>query len=263
MNIRGGMAMIRGQLFNYMSEKGFFWTLALGWMIGPVIYMIVWSTAASSGMIGGYDRNAFVLYYLCLIVINQMTYPTTHWSTAQAIQYGSISSALLRPLPLIYGALGQEAAVKMVCIPFVAIIVTLLGLLLGVQASFTVESVAAGLTALIFALIIRFLLAYILSLLAFWTQHSSALLSVNDTFIFLFGGQVAPLALFPGQLSQLIYFLPYRYMISFPVEALMGTLSREDMIQGFIMQLVWTAVLMLGCYGVNRFGQRKYTAVGG
>ncbi|OMD49551.1 hypothetical protein BSK56_09370 [Paenibacillus borealis] len=263
MNIRGGIAMIRGQLFNFMSEKGFFWTLALGWMIGPVIYMIVWSTAASSGTIGGYDRNAFVLYYLCLILINQMTYPTTHWSTAQAIHNGSISSALLRPLPLIYGAVGQEAAVKMVCIPFVAVVVTLLGLLLGVQASFTFVSIAAGLAALMLALMIRFLLAYILSLLAFWTQHSSALLSVNDTFIFLFGGQVAPLALFPGQLNQLTHFLPYRYMISFPVEALMGTLHRESMIRGFTMQLLWTAVLMLVCYGVNRYGQRKYSAVGG
>lgn len=263
MNIRGGIAIIRGWLFSYLSEKGFFWTLAIGWMTGPLIYLIVWSTAAASGPIGGYDRNAFVLYYLCLIMINQITYPTTHWSTAQAIHSGSLSSELLRPLPLIYGAIGLEAAVKMVCLPFVAVVVVLLGFLFGVQASFTLVSLAAGLAALILALIIRFLLAYILSLLAFWTQQSGALLSVNDTFVFLFSGQVAPLALFSGMMNRLTYFLPYRYMISFPVEAFMGKLSREELAQGFMLQLGWAAALLLVYAAVNRYGLQKYSAVGG
>ncbi len=263
MNIRGGVAMIRGQLFSFLSEKAFFWTLAVGWMTGPIIYMMVWATAASSGTIGGYDRNAFVLYYLCLILINQMTYPTTHWSTAQAIHNGSISSALVRPLPLIYGAIGQEAAVKIVCVPFVAAVVVVVGFIFGVQVSFTFVHLAAGLAALVLALLIRFLLAYILSLLAFWTQQSGALLNVNETFIFLFGGQVAPLALFPDKLSHLTYILPYRYMISFPVEALMGTLSSRELVQGFIMQLIWAAVLVLVHYVINRYGQKKYSAVGG
>lgn len=263
MNIRGGIAMIRGQLFSLLSEKGFFWTLAIGWMTGPLIYMMVWVSAASSGTIAGYDKNAFVLYYLCLITINQMTYPTTHWSTAEAIQNGSISSALVRPVPLIYGAIGQEVAVKMVCMPFVAVVVGLLGFLFGVQISFTFVHLIAGLAALALALLIRFLLAYILSLLAFWTQQSGSLLSVNDTFIFLLGGQVAPLALFPEMLNHLANLLPYRYMISFPVEVLMGTLSREKMIQGFMMQLLWAAVFVLVHYLVNRYGQKKYSAVGG
>lgn len=263
MNIRGGIAMIRGQLFSFLSEKGFFWTLAFGWMIGPLIYMMVWVTATSSGAIGGYDRNAFILYYLCLIIINQITYPTTHWGTAQAIQDGSISSAMLRPVPLVYGAIGQEVAVKIVCVPFVAVVIVILGYLFGVQVSFTVVHLIAALAALVLALLIRFLLAYILSLLAFWTQQSGALLSVNDTFIFLLGGQVAPLVLFPDMLNRLANLLPYRYMISFPVEVFMGTLSHEKMIQGFLMQLVWTAVLVLVHYFVNRYGQKKYSAVGG
>lgn len=40
MNLRGGIAIIRGQLFGFFSAKGFFWTLAIGWMTGPVNFTI-------------------------------------------------------------------------------------------------------------------------------------------------------------------------------------------------------------------------------
>ena len=263
MNLRGGLAIIRGQLFGFLSSKGFFWTLALGWMTGPVIYLLVWTAASSGGAIGGYDKNGFVLYYLSLIIVNQLTYPTSHWSTGEAINNGSIASALLRPLPLIYGDIGCDMAVKIVCMPFVAVVTVSLGLLFKVQVDFKLEDLGMALAALAFALVIRFLLAHILSLLAFWTQQSGALLSLNDTFIFLFAGQAAPLALFPGFLRELAGFLPYRYMVSYPVEVLMGKLSPGEIGRGFLLQFVWMLVLILICYIVNKKGLKKHSAVGG
>jgi ABC-2 type transport system permease protein len=263
MNLRGGAAIIKAQLFTYLSEKGFFWTLAVGWMIGPLIYLLVWSTAAAGSAVGVYDKNAFVVYYLCLIVVNQLTYPTTHWSTAEAIENGSISSAILRPLPLIYGALGQDMGVKVICMPFVAVLVVLLGLLFGAQLSVTLLSLAAALAALLLAAVLRFLLAFIISLLAFWFQQSRALLTVNDTFIFLLAGQVAPIALFPGFFRGLAELLPYRYMVSFPVEVLMGTLKGSDLWRGFALQLLWLAVLYSIYRLVIKIGVKKYTAIGG
>lgn len=264
LNPRGGRAVMGAQLFDFFAEKGFFWTLAVGWMTGPpLIYLLVWSAAASGGAIGGYDRNDFVVYYLCLILTNQLTYPTTHWSTAEGIENGSVFSALLRPLPLVYGAVATELAVKLVCVPFVLAVVLLLGWLFGARTSVTAAGVLAALGALLLALVIRFLLSYILSLLAFWTHRSAALLSVNDTFVFLFAGQVAPLALFPGPLQAVAYCLPYRYLLSFPVEALMGKLSPDGLLAGFGMQLGWL-VLLIGLHRiVYRAGLQHYTAVGG
>lgn len=263
MNLRGGVAMIRGQLFGFLSAKGFFWTLALGWMTGPLIYLLVWSAAASGGTIGGYDRNGFVLYYLCLIVVNQFTYPSAHWSTGAAINGGSISSALLRPLPLVYGDMGCDMAVKIVCMPFVAVVVIALGLLFRVQLTLAAAALPAAIAALLLALAIRFLLAHILALLAFWTQQSNALLSVNDTFIFLFSGQVAPLALFPPVLKGIAWFLPYRYMAAFPVEIAMGTLPAQGVTQGLAVQAAWLFLLIALCVLVTKRGVRKYSATGG
>jgi ABC-2 type transport system permease protein len=205
------------------------------------------------------------VYYLCVIVVNQLTYPTTHWSTAQMIHNGSISSALLRPLPLVYGAIGQELAVKLVCVPFVLVVAVVLGVCLGVNTGMGIgpEHIPLAAAAMLLAVGIRFLLAYSLSLVAFWTRQSGALLSVNDTLFYLLAGQVAPVALFPGMLNQLASVLPYRYMLSFPVEVLMGTVSGQELILGFAMQGGWLVLFSGVCIYINKQGVRRYSAVGG
>ncbi|WP_150275364.1 ABC transporter permease [Paenibacillus tepidiphilus] len=263
MNLRGGLALIRGQLFGYLSEKGFFWTLALGWMTAPVIYLLVWQTAVAGGAIGGYDRNDVILYYLCLIVVNQATYPTTHWTTAEHIHNGTISAQLLRPVPLIYHALGTEFAVKIVCLPFVSAVVILLGMGFKVRLTLEAEGLMIAAAALVFAAVLRFLLAYAISLLAFWTQQSNALLQVNDTLVFLLAGQVAPLAMFPDELHKLALLLPYRYVVSFPVEAALGKLSAAEIGSGFAISGGWILGLALLTGLLTGRGTKKYTSVGG
>jgi len=263
MNIRGGLGIIKVQLLGFLSAKGFFWTLALGWMTGPVIYLLLWSVAVGGGEIGGFDRNAFILYYLGLIFINQLTYPTAHWSTGEAITNGSISKALLRPMPLFYADIGCDLAVKIVCMPFVVLVIAILGFIFGVDITFSLSMLPAAVLALLMGMAIRFILAHILALMAFYTQQSWALLSVNDTFIFLFSGQVAPIALFPSGLRNFVSFLPYRYMVAFPIEILMGKLTIEEMQHGFAIQIAWLALLIAVSFLVTKAGVKKYSATGG
>lgn len=263
MNFRGGLAIIKGTLLEFTTSKGFFWTLALGWMTGPMIYMFVWSAAAGQSTIGGFDKNDFILYYLTLMLVNQFTYPTAHWSTAESIQNGSMSFTLLRPLPVIYGAVACDMSVKVVCMPFVVIVTIVLRVIMKLKVSLSITSALISVAILALAMILRFLLAYIIALLAFWTQNIAALLRVNDTFVFLFAGQVAPIALFPGILKHIALLLPYRYMLSFPIEVLMGKISPAELCNGVIIQASWIVGLIIVHHFVYKAGVGRYTAVGG
>lgn len=263
MNLRGGIALIKGSLMDFTTSRGFFWTLAFGWMSGPLIYMFVWSMAAGQGAIGGFDRKDFIFYYLCLILINQLTYPTAHWSTSESIMNGSMSSTLLRPLPVFFGAVACDLSVKVVCVPFVTVIAVIIGLLTGLHITVSITAILISVAALLLALVIRFMLAYILALLAFWTQNTASLLSVNDTFIFLLAGQVAPISLFPGFIRSIALALPYRYMLSFPIEVLMGKVNGTDLLYGFGVQVCWVAALFMLHHFVNKYGVKRYTATGG
>lgn len=263
MNIQGGWALIRKSLFSYMSGRGFFWTLVLGWMMGPLVYMFVWTTAANQETIAGFQKGDFIFYYLCLIVVNQFTYPVSNWTVGDTIRTGVFSSWLLRPIPAIYEAIATDMATKIVCMPFALTMVALLGVLLRPSFTFSLSHLLAFIPALVLAQCLRFMLAYALALLALWSNRADALLALNDTLVFLLAGLVAPTALLPDLLQQVATVLPYRYMIGFPIELLMGRLGYAEMWIGFGWQLGWLMVILLVHRLVWRQGIRRYTAVGG
>jgi hypothetical protein len=53
LNLRGGWALIKGTWARWLQQRSFFFLLAFGWMIPPLIYLFVWSTAAGDGTVAG------------------------------------------------------------------------------------------------------------------------------------------------------------------------------------------------------------------
>jgi ABC-2 type transport system permease protein len=263
MNIRGGWALVKKSLMGYMASSGFFWTLAIAWMVAPLVYLFVWLTVAGPNGVNGFDRNDFVLYYLAVIMVNQITYPVSHWTIGEAIRAGSMSVWLLRPIPVLYEAVAADLAVKMVCVPFVFLVVIVLGWALSLQVAIGWGSVCLFLVILALSQILRFLFGYALALLAFWTDRIDALLVLTNTFVFLFAGQVAPVALLPGLMQQFAIAAPFRYMLGFPVEVLLGKLQPFQLMTGLIWQMVWVGVVMALYLIIWRRGIKMYSAIGG
>ncbi len=262
MNWRGGIALVGKTLFSYTSSIGFFWTLALGWLMGPLIYMFVWLAASQEGPIAGYGQSDFILYYVGLMLVNQLTYPCSHWTIGESIQSGTLSVWLLRPLAVLYEAVASDVALKVVCFPFVVVIAAGLGFLFHIDPV-PWSRVGPFLVFLVLAQIIRFMFAYTLALLSLWTQEISALLKVNDTLVFLLAGQMVPTVLLPGMLGELARLLPYRYMLGFPIEYLTGQLTGSEIMFGLRMQMGWALVSIVVQQWVWQRGIRHYTAVGG
>ena len=112
MNLHGGIALIRSTWLSWMQHRSFFFLLAFGWMIPPLIYLFVWSTAAGGETIGGLTQDEFIAYYILLIVVNQLTYSQTNWTVGDEIRYGGMNAWLLRPMWPIFQTLSTEFAGK-------------------------------------------------------------------------------------------------------------------------------------------------------
>jgi ABC-2 type transport system permease protein len=110
---------------------------------------------------------------------------------------------------------------------------------------------------------LRFFWGYWLALLAFWATRADALLALQDALVFLLAGQVAPVALLPGLLQDAATWLPFRYMVGFPVELLTGQLSPAAIRSGFTIQLAWLAVALALSDTLWRRGLHRYAAIGG
>lgn len=263
MNFRGGYALIKATWLSWLQYRGFFFLLAFGWMIPPLIYLFVWSTAAGAGTVGGLNRGEFVAYYLLLILVNQLTYAQTNWTVGDMIRYGGMNQQLLRPLSPLFDTLSTELAGKVVYMLFVIPVTAALALLLRPELHVTLGAALAFIPALGMAWALRFCWGYALALLAFWATRADALLALQDALIFLLAGQVAPVTLLPGVIRTAALLLPFRYMVSFPVEVLMGQIAGPELLVGFALQLGWTVVAIALYAIIWRTGLRRYTAVGG
>ncbi len=263
MNHRGGWALVKSLWLSWMQYRSFFFLLAFGWMIPPLIYLFVWSTAAGSKTIGGLTRGEFVAYYLALILVNQITYAQTNWTVGDLIRYGQMNRLLLRPLHPLYDAIASEMAGKVVFMTFDVPVVIILALVLRPEWRAAPRDLLAFVPALAMAWALRFFWGYWLALLAFWATRADALLAVQDALIFLLAGQVAPIALLPGALQTAARVLPFRYMVAFPVELVTGQLDAAGLWSGLAVQAGWLAAAVALYAVLWKTGLKRYAAVGG
>ena len=76
-------------------------------------------------------------------------------------------------------------------------------------------------------------------------------------------GRFAPMALLPAPLVLLATVLPFRWMVSFPVEVLLGQLTISEVLQGFLFQAFWLGVMIISVRLIWKLGVRHYGAMGG
>ena len=263
MNHRGGWALVQATWASWLQHRGFFYLVAFSWMIPLLVYMLVWSTAAGEGAVSGLSRGYLVSYYVLLIVVNQLTFATNNWTVGDAIRYGRMNLLLLRPLSPLYDALASEVAVKVVFMTFAVPLAALLALILRPEIHVSFQAGLRFVPALALAWALRFFWGYWLALLSFWTSRADALLSLQESLIFLIGGQVAPTVLLPAAMQRAAVVLPFRYMVAFPVEVLTSQVRGSELATGFAFQAGWLAVTLVAFVALWRAGLRRYSAVGG
>jgi ABC-2 type transport system permease protein len=72
-----------------------------------------------------------------------------------------------------------------------------------------------------------------------------------------------PLSLMPVWVQHLADVLPFRWTFGFPIEALVGNLSNDQLLAGLGAQLVWIAIGSVLVRVVWHFAIRRYSAVAG
>ena len=237
----------------------------LYWLVSPIIYLAVWTSIASSkGSVNGLTANDFVTYYLTLLIVDQITSDIVIHTFAYKIQDGTLSGELVRPIhPMLTNALVNNIAFKMLTIlGFVPIWTILFFLYRPDYSSVTWSGILLAIPAVILGFFVGFLLSAAVTTLAFWTTRVYSIHEFYYALKLLFSGMFVPLPLMPKIVQEIAQYLPFQLQIYFPIQLILGKLSPAQIIQGYVVGIIWLTVAIVIFNVLWRSGVKRYSAVG-
>jgi ABC-2 type transport system permease protein len=230
----------------------------------PSVMLALWSAVARDAPVGRFGQQDFVAYYLATLVVRLMTGAWVIWEVNFEIRDGTLAFRLLRPIhPLVVYACENVAAMPLRLLISLPIAATLLFTVGGEKL--TTDPVLLGIfpLAVIGAWLITFLAMAAIGALAFLVDSAGSLFEVWLGLFGIFSGYLVPLELFPRWLEVLSRWLPFRYMLAFPVELIIGMTPREAALRELAIQWLFIGVLLVVVRSVWRVGLRRYAAFGG
>ncbi|MBM3124162.1 MAG: hypothetical protein FJZ87_03700 [Chloroflexi bacterium] len=237
----------------------------LYFLVSPVIYLAVWtSIAASRGEVNGFTTNDFITYYMTLLIVDQITSNIILHIFAYKVQDGSLSGELIRPIhPMLTNTLVNNIAFKALSLMgLTPIWIILFALFRPDYSGVTWLNMALSIPAMALGFIIGFLLSAAVTSLAFWTTRVYSISEFYFAIFLLFSGQFVPLPLMPDFVQEVAKYLPFQLSLYFPIQLILGKLSPEEIIQGFLAGILWLPI-SIGLFNwVWREGVRRYSAVG-
>jgi ABC-2 type transport system permease protein len=124
-------------------------------------------------------------------------------------------------------------------------------------------AIAAFPFTLLGAYLIRSLNQSSLGLITFWTTRVGPIFQLYIAGELLLSGRLVPMTLMPDWVQTIAGLLPFESTFGFPIEALVGNLTTEQLLRGLLAQLIWIAIGAVLVRIVWHFAVRRYSAVAG
>lgn len=237
----------------------------VGEMAEVVALVLMWTAIyGNEKIIRGFTLPEMITYILIGNLFSGLTRNFLAELMARDIKDGGLSMFLLRPMGyfsyIFFREVGRISLTT---------VMSLIGqglVILFFLKSFIFNFDALYLLLIIVMIILAFtfemLLAYLLGLVAFWTDEVHGLYSTFDRLEKFFAGGYFPLSLLPATFVSISYFLPFGYSFFVPAQLYLKKADLALGVRGILIQIIWIVVL----YGIVKIvwkkGLKRYEGVG-
>lgn len=233
-------------------------------MTQPLVMLGLWTSVAREAPFAGYSSDKFVAYFLATLIVRQLTGNWVAWQISEDVRTGAMAMRLLRPLHPFFAYVASHAA----AIPFRSFIALPVAFALLASSGASVLStdpvqLALFVPSVLLAWLITFAFQFAIGALAFFLTQTMAIANLYFGLFSLASGYLMPLELLPQPIYVVTRWLPFRFMLSAPVELLTRSLDREQIVRLLAGQAAWTAIMLGIALAIWRAGVKRFEAVGG
>lgn len=260
------LAVYKRGLKATLEYKEDFWVSLFSNLFAPLISLAVWLTIQQTNSNLPYNRTELIWYFVLVGLINNLTAAWHAPFLSEEIYNGDFSKYLVKHLSLFTSIIGNNLAEKTPRFFITVILLMILMYITRIDLSFSLEYVVRVIlfmVAIAMSILINIQMQTAIGLLAFWVHDTTFVRSFTVLFSDFLSGFFVPIAFFPSILQTVATILPFRYIISFPAEILVGQLSPSSLILGFAMQITWCLAFYLIVKLVLNAGVRLYQGYGG
>lgn len=238
------------------------------WTVGeamtPLVSLAIWYTVASSSA-AALSAQDTLTYYIFIMFVRSFSNAWNGYLLSDQIQNGELVRYLVRPLSVIWVHVAENITIKIVRL-------TLPLLILGAAlifyphlfspSIFAPQHIVLFALSLLLASALSFTSEILLGLIAFWLEDAMQIRFLKEIFLEVASGVLIPFAFMPALAQHILSFLPFRYIVSAPVEILLGQVEGAATRPFFGAQIAWLLTTGILVRYFWRKGLRIYAVPG-
>lgn len=250
------------EAINYRTEL-FLWSI-IGVM--PLLGMLtIWlNVFQTTTVIGGYNLNAVIGYYLIGYMFSEVTGSHFEQGMIEQIKNGSIVRWLIKPISLKRFLYVHEISWR--TMTFLTVVLPLLFITLvfvpNVLPAFNLTTTILFPFIVMIAFSIEVMLSAIVLSFGFVFEEARSLEHLKWMLQWLFSGAMVPFSFMPNWLVKIANFLPFKFRYFFPTSFLFGNLSVKEIIINLAHGLIWLMILFIILKFLWNENLKRFTAVG-
>lgn len=230
----------------------------------PLVMLALWMRVAADGPVGRFTSRTFVAYFLGVLVVRFLNGSWVVWELTFEMRDGALAPRLMRPLhPFVYYASQNLAQIPLrlvVASPIGAVMACLVG---AAGVSHDPWQWAMWPATLFGAWMLQYCAMLAVACLGFYFDSALSVWELWMALGSVLSGYVVPIELLPGRMQEMALWLPWRFILSVPLETMLGLCDRGATLRGLAGQALWTTVFLALALTLWRRGLRRYEAFGG
>lgn len=240
-----------------------FYQLSLA-LVPLIVAIYLWLAVYQQGKVfGNFNLSSMITYYVVVMFLDRLLgHPA--FMISEMVENGELSSFLVKPFHFLkyvfVRSLTKRVTNIIISLPVLVILLILLRQYLIFPPN--LHSIILFGISCIIAIILFYLLGILLGLVSMWTLEIGSIFYFYHGALGFLGGSMLPLSFFPAAFSNVLTYLPFKYLYYFPAQIYLGNISVEQISQGFVVAGFWIIVLYLTVTLVFKMGLRRYSSFG-